>query len=58
MRDVESWELQNMLTVGLMMTHAALARQESRGVHLRMDYPVVDNQRWRKHLTLQRNIDE
>ncbi len=58
MHDVESWELQNMLTVGLMMTHAALARQESRGVHLRMDFPVTDNQSWRKHLTLQRDIGE
>lgn len=58
MRDVESWELQNMLTVSLMMTHAALARQESRGVHLRMDYPTTDNQGWRKHLTLQRDTSE
>jgi len=49
---IEGWELQNMLTVGLMMTQAALARTESRGVHLRTDHPKMDNQRWRKHLTM------
>ncbi|MEK0427332.1 MAG: L-aspartate oxidase, partial [Planctomycetota bacterium] len=50
---IEGWELQNMLTVGLMMTHAALARNESRGVHLRLDYPKLDNEHWRKHLAMQ-----
>lgn len=49
---IEGWELQNMLTVGLMMTQAALTRTESRGVHLRTDHPKLDNQRWRKHLTM------
>jgi len=50
---IEGWELQNMLTVGLMMTQAALARNESRGVHLRLDYPKLDNEHWRKHLAMQ-----
>jgi L-aspartate oxidase len=51
---VEAWELQNILTVGLMMTQTALARTESRGVHLRTDYPKTDNTHWRKHLSLVR----
>lgn len=51
---VEAWELQNMLTVSLMMTTAALFRTESRGVHFRTDFPTADNQRWRKHLSLVR----
>src|SRR5690606_32527261 len=34
----EGWELQNMLTVARIMVAAALARQESRGTHLRTDY--------------------
>lgn len=52
---VEGWELQNILTVGLLMTDAAAARTESRGVHLRTDYPTADNVHWRKHLTMQRS---
>jgi L-aspartate oxidase len=50
---IEGWELQNMLTVSLMMAQAALARTESRGVHLRTDYPKLDNPNWRKHLSMQ-----
>lgn len=50
---IEGWELQNMLTVSLMMAQAALARTESRGVHLRTDHPKVDNPNWRKHLSMQ-----
>ncbi|MBX3420707.1 MAG: L-aspartate oxidase [Pirellulaceae bacterium] len=46
------WELQNLLTVALLMTEAALARQESRGVHFRTDYPEMDT-RWRRHLVFQ-----
>jgi len=49
---VDGWELQNILTVSLQMTAAALARTESRGVHFRTDFPVVDNQNWRKHLDI------
>ena len=52
---VDGWELQNILTVSLQMTAAALARTESRGVHFRTDFPVVDNQHWRKHLEIQRD---
>jgi L-aspartate oxidase len=50
---IEGWELQNMLTVSLMMAQAALARTESRGVHLRTDYPKLDNPNCRKHLSMQ-----
>ncbi len=38
----EGWELQNMMLVGRVMTAAALARKESRGVHFRSDYPDAD----------------
>jgi L-aspartate oxidase len=49
---IEGWELQNLLTVALMMSTFALARKESRGVHLRIDYPQLDEAQWRKHLTI------
>ena len=35
----EGWELQNMLTLGCLITQAALARTESRGTHARSDFP-------------------
>lgn len=45
------WELQNMLVVARVMAQAAFLRQESRGVHLRMDFPQMDTQ-WNHHLPL------
>ncbi len=44
------WECQNMLTVSLLVTHAAELRKESRGVHYRMDYPETDDARFKKHI--------
>jgi L-aspartate oxidase len=29
-------------------------REETRGVHVRTDFPQTDNQNWRRHLTFQR----
>ena len=52
----EGWELQNILAVSLQMAIAALARTESRGVHFRTDYPLVDNRDWRKHLEIVRKV--
>jgi L-aspartate oxidase len=49
--DPEGWELQNMLTVARVMVSAALRRQESRGTHLRTDYPHVDDEQWRFRLS-------
>lgn len=44
------WELQNLLTVSHLMAEAALARTESRGVHMRTDFPKTDDANWRTHL--------
>ena len=38
----EGWEVQNLLTVGFLMTRAALERRESRGTHRRIDLPRTD----------------
>ncbi len=51
----EGWELQNMLTIASLMVDAALVREESRGVHLRTDFPANDDAHWRRHLTFVRN---
>jgi len=37
--DRAGWEVQNLLTIGALMTRAAHWRAESRGTHFRADYP-------------------
>ncbi|MEX2317923.1 MAG: hypothetical protein WD669_12270 [Pirellulales bacterium] len=46
--------MQNMLTIASLMVDAALAREESRGVHLRTDFPLMDDAHWRRHLSFVR----
>ncbi len=55
--DPAGWQLQNMLWIARLMISAALKREESRGVHLRVDFPELDNQHWQKHLAFRRPID-
>lgn len=52
--EAEGWELQNMLTVARLIADAALAREESRGVHLRLDFPALDNNHWKRRLAYRR----
>jgi L-aspartate oxidase len=37
--DPSGWEIQNMLTVGALLARSAAWREESRGCHLRLDFP-------------------
>jgi len=46
------WECQNMLTVALLIAHTADLRQESRGVHYRLDHPETDDANFHRHLEL------
>ncbi len=48
--DPGGWELQNLLVLAHALTESALAREESRGVHFRTDFPERDDARWLKHL--------
>jgi L-aspartate oxidase len=48
------WETQNMLTVTKCMAQAALARQESRGVHYRSDFAETNDDAYLGHFTVQR----
>lgn len=50
----EGWELQNMLSVARLMIAAATERTESRGAHVRNDYPEADDEHWRRRITFQR----
>ncbi len=40
---VQRWELDNLLSVSLVITKSALERRESRGAHTREDYPERDD---------------
>lgn len=48
------WETQNLLTVALCVATAAAARCESRGVHYRSDFPLIDDRNWHAHVDLRR----
>jgi L-aspartate oxidase len=50
------WECQNMLTAAYLTAHAALQRQESRGVHFRIDYPDTDDKNFVRHIELMREL--
>ncbi|MGR3301991.1 MAG: L-aspartate oxidase [Candidatus Scalindua sp.] len=46
------WEVQNMLTVSILISCSASRRCESRGVHYRLDYPGIDDKHWKKHIVV------
>jgi L-aspartate oxidase len=49
-RDAVRLRTARLVTVGLLIAHAALRREESRGGHFRADYPVRDDRRWQRHI--------
>ncbi len=55
--NVEGWELQNLLSTASSIVDSALARTESRGVHFRTDHPLPDDENWRRHLTVQIDVN-
>ena len=48
--DPELHRLSSLVTVGLLVTHAALRREESRGGHFRSDFPRRDDLNWQKRV--------
>jgi L-aspartate oxidase len=48
--DPSGWELQNMLIIARLMIRAAALREESRGAHVRTDFPQTD-EAWHRHTT-------
>ena len=55
-KEARTFELLNMLTVAHLATTSALAREESRGVHHRDDFPDHDDA-WRCHTLLRAQHD-
>ena len=46
---VETLELDNLLAQAVVTMHSALNRTESRGAHMREDFPDRDDRNWMKH---------
>jgi L-aspartate oxidase len=53
--DPSGWTLQNMLTIARLMIAAASAREESRGVHTRSDFPTTRPE-WARHVVLRPSV--
>lgn len=48
--DLDEYEVYNLLTVATHIVKGALLRQESRGSHLRSDFPDTDDAGWKRHI--------
>ncbi len=46
---VQHWELEGMLHLAETIVEGALAREESRGSHFRVDHPKRDDEHWLRH---------
>jgi L-aspartate oxidase len=53
----QSWETTNLLHVGQVLTLAASLREETRGGHVRSDFPQLNDARWRGHIVARRGVD-
>jgi len=58
MRRTEELEVQNMVTVAGIVTHAARIRTESRGTHRRLDHPARDDKKWAVHIVWSRGATQ
>jgi fumarate reductase (CoM/CoB) subunit A len=45
-------EIANLVLTAEMVTKAALAREETRGMHIRDDYPMANDNKWRVHVCI------
>ena len=52
-----AWEATNLLHLGQVLTAVAALREETRGGHLRSDFPERDDEHWLGHLLAVRRPD-
>lgn len=52
-----AWETTNLHQVSTLLTHVAALREETRGGHVRGDFPALDDEHWRGHLTTTLDAD-
>ena len=55
--DLDEYELYNLLTVATHIAKSALLREESRGAHLREDFPETDDTNWKRHINFRLKPD-
>ena len=55
---LDAIELRNMLTCAKIITSSAKMRTESRGAHLRLDYPYKDDDQWLKNIIITKKGDK
>ncbi|HET7477263.1 MAG TPA: L-aspartate oxidase [Dermatophilaceae bacterium] len=55
--DPASWETSNLLHVGQLLAHVAALREETRGGHVRADFPERDDEHWTGHTLAVRGPD-
>ena len=53
----DTWETTNLLHLGQALSLVAHLREETRGGHVRSDFPHRDDARWLRHLTTTRSAD-
>ena len=53
----KSWEATNLLHLGRALTYAAVLREETRGGHVREDFPDRDDAHFLHHTVLRRAAD-
>ncbi|MBC9822347.1 L-aspartate oxidase [Terrabacter sp. MAHUQ-38] len=53
----KSWETTNLLHLGQALTYAATLREETRGGHVREDFPNRDDERFLHHIHLRRSVE-
>ncbi len=53
---LHGWECQNMLNICLLVAKSAQIREESRGVHFRSDFPDADDNRFKKHIEVSKQL--
>ena len=52
-----TWETTNLLHLGQALSLVAHLREETRGGHVRSDFPERDDAHWLRHLTTTRSAD-
>jgi L-aspartate oxidase len=55
-RTRRTWEAANLHLAGSLVLRAALAREESRGAHYRIDYPLHDDKKFLKHSVVKGDV--
>jgi len=54
-RDRRAHEAANILQTGVLIARSALAREESRGAHYRVDFPIKNDRKFAKHSVVRGN---